>query len=46
MSDTHNKLQHGNNYNHWKIMDLVLEPSYFTFSNPNPNFNPTYLRKR
>jgi len=22
MSDTHNKLQHGNNHNHWKILDL------------------------
>jgi len=24
MPDTH-KLQYGNNYNHWKIMDLVLD---------------------
>jgi len=24
MSDTHNKLQYGNNYDYWKILDLVL----------------------
>ena len=35
MSDTHNKLHHGNNYNHWKILDLVLDLNYFSFSNPN-----------
>jgi len=29
MSDTHNKLQHGNNYNHCKILDLVLDQSFF-----------------
>ena len=43
MSDTHNKLQYGNNNSHWKILDLVLDLNYFYFSNPNPN--PTHLRK-
>jgi len=43
MSDTHNKLQYGNNYNHWKILDLVLDLNYFSCSNPNPN--PTHLSK-
>jgi len=41
MSDTHNKLQYGNNYRHWKILVLALDLSYFSFSNPNP----THLRK-
>ena len=35
MSDIHNKLPYGNNYNQWKILDLVLDLSYFSFSNPN-----------
>jgi len=26
MSDTHNKLQHGNNYNHWKNIGVSLRP--------------------
>jgi len=43
MSDTHNKLQYGNNYNHWKILDLVLDINYICFSNMNPNPNPTHL---
>jgi len=43
MSDTHNKLQYGNNYSHWKFLDLVLDLHYFYFSNPNPN--PTHLPK-
>jgi len=43
MSDAHNKLQYRNNYNHWKILDLVLDLNYLSFSNPNPN--PTYLPK-
>jgi len=34
MSDTHNKLQYGNKHNHWKILDLVLDLNYFSFSNP------------
>jgi len=25
MSDTHNKLKYGNEYNHWKPLDLVLD---------------------
>ena len=37
MSDIHNKLQYRNNYNHWKILDLVLDLNYFSSSNPNPN---------
>ena len=32
MSDIHNKLQYGNNYNHWKILDLVLDVNYFSFA--------------
>jgi len=37
MSDTHTKLlQFGNNYNHWKILDLALDFNYFSFVNPNP----------
>ena len=35
MSSSH-KLQHGNNYNYWKILDLVLDLNYFSFSKPNP----------
>ena len=31
MSDTHNKLQYGINYSHWKILDLVLDFSYIYF---------------
>ena len=33
MSDTHDNLQYGNNYNHWKILDLFLDLNYFYFSN-------------
>jgi len=43
MSDTRNKLQYGNNYSRWKILDLVLDLNYFSFSNPNSN--STHLRK-
>jgi len=43
MSDTHNRLQYGNNYNHWKILDLVLDLSCILLSNQNPN--PTHLPK-
>jgi len=44
MSDTHKKLQHGNNYKHWKILDLVLHLNYFSFSNPNQTLSRhTYL---
>jgi len=45
MSDTHNKLQYGNNCNHWKILDLVLDLNYISFSDPNINPNPTHLPK-
>jgi len=43
---THNTLQHGNNYDQWKILDLVLDLNYFSFSNPNPYPNQTHLPKR
>ena len=46
MSDIHNMLQNGNNYNQWKILNLVLELNYFSFSYPNLNPNPTHLPKR
>ena len=26
MSDTHNKMQYENKYNHWKMLHLVLKP--------------------
>jgi len=45
MSDAHNKQQYRNYYNHWKILDLVLDLNYISFSNPNPNTNPTHLPK-
>ena len=35
MSDTHNKLQYGNDYKHWKISDVVLNLNNYYFSNPN-----------
>ena len=31
MSDTHNKLQYGNKYNRWNILDLGLETWIFLF---------------
>jgi len=34
MSDTHNKLQYGNNYNHWNGLKSVLELNCFSFCNP------------
>jgi len=37
MSDTHNKLHYGNNYNHLKILDLVPDLNYISFSDPSPN---------
>jgi len=46
MSDTHNKLQYGNNYNHWKILDWVLHLNHFPFSNLNINPNPTHIPKQ
>jgi len=42
MSDTHNKLQCGNKYNHWKILDLVLDLNYFSFSNPKLTHVPKH----
>ena len=33
-------LRFENNYNHWKISDLVLDLNYFYFSNPNPKHLP------
>ena len=41
MSDTHNKLKYGNNYNHWKMLDLVLDLNYIPYSNSIP----THFRK-
>ena len=46
MSDTHNKLQNGNNYNHRKILDFVWDLNYFYFSNLDINTNPTLLPKQ
>jgi len=31
MSDTHNKLQYGNNYNHWKLLELIVHVNYYLF---------------
>ena len=43
MLDTQDKLQYGNNYNHWKTLGLFLNLDFFSFSNPIPN--PTHLPK-
>jgi len=45
MSDTQNKhLQYGNNYNHRKILDLVLDLNYIYIFNPtHPNTEPFAL---
>ena len=45
MSDTHNKLQYGNKYNQCKILDLILDFNYVSFSNCNINPNPKHLPK-
>jgi len=45
MSDTRNKLQYENDYEHWKILDLVLDLNYFSFPNHSPNPKPTQLPK-
>jgi len=45
MSGIHNKLLHGNNFNHWKFSDLVVDLNYFSFSRPNPNPYPADLPK-
>ena len=46
MPDSNSKEQNGNNYNHWKILDLVLDLNYFSFSHPNQYPNPTHLSKQ
>ena len=45
MSDTDNELQYGNKQNQWKILNLILDFNYFSFSNCNTNPNPTHLPK-
>jgi len=45
MSGTHNKLLHGNNFNHWKFSDSDVDLNYISFSHPNPNPYPTHLPK-
>jgi len=45
MSDIQNKQQCGNSYYHWKILNLVLDLNYTSFSNPNINPNLTHLPK-
>jgi len=35
-------LQFKNNYNHWKLLDLVLDLNYFSFSNLNPKHLPKH----
>jgi len=45
MSDTHNKLQYGNKENQWKILDLILDFNYFSFTNCNIHPNPTHSPK-
>jgi len=45
MSDTDNQLQYGNNYNHWKILDLVLL-ILLIFADPrDPIFNSRDLNR-
>jgi len=47
MSDTHNKLQYGNKENQWKILDLILDFNYFSFSNCNITLTrQTYLNTK
>ena len=45
MSDTQNKLQYRNNYNHSKILDLALDLNYVSYSNPNPTNSPKHQAK-
>jgi len=45
MPGTHKNLQHRKNFNHWTFSDLVVDLNYFTFSQSNPNPNPTHLPK-
>jgi len=42
MSDTHNKLQYGNNYNYWKLLDFVLNLNFISFTDPNPTHLPKH----
>ena len=47
MSDTHNELQYGNNYTHWKILNLVLDLNYFFFLTLTKTLNRhTYLNTK
>jgi len=46
MSGSRNRLYHGNNMNHWKFSDFVIDHNYFYFFQPNPNPNPTHLTKQ
>jgi len=45
MSGTHNRLEYGNNFHHWKLSDLVVDLNYFSFPHHNPNPNLTHLPK-
>jgi len=45
MSDAHNNMQHRNYYNHWKILYLVSDLNYISFSNSTPNPDSTHLPK-
>ena len=42
MSGTHNKVQDGNNFNHWKFSDLVVHLNNVSFSNHNPTHLPKH----
>jgi len=42
MSGTHNKLQHGKKFNHWKISDFVVDLNYLSFSHPNLTHLPKH----
>ena len=42
MSDARNKLQRGNNFNHWKLLDFDLGLNYFSFSNHDPTHSPKH----
>jgi len=44
-SDTYNKIEHRIKYKHWKILALVLDLNYFSFSNPSLNPKPTHFPK-
>ena len=42
MSDTQIELHYWNKYNHWKILDLVLDLNYSFFFKPNPTHLPKH----